>query len=267
MIKEHIHNLDNTYKIKIALFSDIHFSQKYPKKIFNKILENIQKNKPKYICIPGDIIDDVTVLENKVLVDKLYEFLINLSNIAPVILSYGNHDESLIKHRKGEYYNTTEFFNKLSELNNVYFLDNKSIILNKINFIGYHPEYNYYETKEQEPLKNIDIIEKLVSKEHCNILLCHSPINILKYKLNVKYILSGHMHNGLVPPIFENIGKNKGLVGPHYTFFPKLSRGVVMKGKTKLIITGGVRKIGRCSSYLLQILNPFYNIDIDYINI
>lgn len=266
MIKEHIHNLDKN-RIKIALFSDIHFSKKYPKKILEKILENIQKNKPNYICIPGDIIDDVTVLDDDILVNKLKEFITNLAKVSPVILSYGNHDESLIKAHKGEYYNTTKFFNSLNELENVYFLDNKSITLNKVNFIGYHPEYEYYEEKEQQPSKNVNVIEKLISKEHCNVLLCHSPINILKSKLDVEYILSGHMHNGLVPPIFEKMGKNKGLVGPHYTFFPKLSRGVVMKGKTKLIITGGVRKIGRCSSYLLQMINPFYNIDIDYINI
>ena len=267
MIKEHIHNISNIYNKKIALFADLHFSYRYPKKKFNEIIENLNKNKPDYICIPGDIIDEVKVLKNKKLVDQLKKFLISLSKISPVILSYGNHDEMDIKFFGASHYDTSNFFNGLNNLPNIYFLDNNSIILDNINFIGYHSAFSFFEKKEKINLENIDIINNKISLNHCNILLCHSPNKILDSNVSVDYILSGHMHNGLVLGCMEKIKSNRGLVGPHRTFFPKLSRGVITKEKTKLIITGGIIKISNSASVILRLLNLFYSSDIDYINL
>lgn len=267
MIKKNIYQMSNRLHKTIALFSDIHFSKKYPEHILTEIVKNIETNKPDYICIPGDIIDDASVLTDEKLVEQLTQFLIQLSSLAPVIISYGNHDEVLLRFHKATYQNTTSFFHQLNDLSNIYFLDNSSVILGEINFIGYHPNYSYYESKEQIKFENIDDIKKNIVPNYCNILLCHSPIQILNYSLPVDYILSGHMHNGLVPFHFQKIGNNRGLVGPYYSFFPKLSRGLVTKDKTKLIITGGVRKISNSSSIVLRPFNLFYPIDIDYIQL
>lgn len=267
MVQEHIHHFNHNYNKKIALFGDLHFSHKYPKKVLKNIIENINKNKPDYICIPGDIIDNAIALEDEKLVNELKQFLVHLSLIAPLILSYGNHDEVDIKFHKVTYHDTTFFFHELNKIPNIYFLDNTSIKLDKINFIGYHPNYSYFQSREKEPFQNINYIKKCIDSNCCNILLCHSPIKILDYELPVDFILSGHMHNGLVPNFLKKIGNNKGLVGPYHSFFPKLSRGVVTNKKTKLIITGGIRKISNSSSLLLRFLNLFYHIDIDYIEI
>lgn len=265
MVHEHIHEISHTYNKKIALFADLHFSSSYSKRIFDEILNNIKKNNPDYICIPGDIIDDATVLKNEILVEELNDFLKKLSVQAPLILSYGNHDEVIIKHHKSIYYDTTSFFHNLNEIPNVYFLDNQNITIEGLNFIGYHPNYSYFKSKEKEQLENIDEIKKCIISNYCNILLCHSPIKILNHSLSVDYILAGHMHNGLVPSFFYRADKNRGLVGPYCTLFPKLSRGLVINEKTKLIITGGVKKISNSSSFILRGLNRFYPIDIDYI--
>ena len=114
----------------------------------------------------------------------------------------------------------------------------------------------------KEDLKNIE--DKFIKNKY-NILLSHSPINILNYNLKADLILSGHMHNGLVLPVFKK--GNNGIVGPYSTFFPKECRGIIKKENTALIINGGVRKISNSSSFILRILNPIYKIHIDYIKI
>ena len=262
MIQEHFHRIENKYDKKIAVFADIHYSKNYPSQILDDIIQNIQKNKPDYICIPGDIIDAADVLKTSQ-ISKLIDFLKHLSSSAPVILSYGNHDEVAIHFHKSKYTDTSSFFKSLNHLENIYFLDNENLVFHSLNFIGYHPNYTYFKSKEKTKLENIDQIENLTVSDKCNILLCHSPIRILDYSLKVNYILSGHMHNGLV--LSKKNKKNRGLVGPYSTPFPKLSRGIVQKENTTLIITGGVKKISNTSSILLRPLNKIYPIDIDYL--
>ena len=124
--------ISKKYNKKIALFADIHFYKKYNKKIFEKILNSLNKNRPDYICIPGDIIDDSSAL-NSVNIELLINFIKELGRIAQTILSYGNHDELVRKNDNIKGINC--FFNKLNELNNVYFLDNNNIVIDNINFI------------------------------------------------------------------------------------------------------------------------------------
>ena len=262
MVQEHFHNRSSNYNKTIAIFADIHYSKNYPLQILDDIIQNIQKNKPDYICIPGDIIDDASVLKTEE-ISKLIDFFKELSFIAPLILSYGNHDEVTIRFHKSKYEDTSKFFHSLNKMNQIYFLDNKNLLCDSLNFIGYHPNYTYFESKEKTKLENIDQIEKLIIPNKCNILLCHSPIQILNYPLKVNYILSGHMHNGLV--LAKENKKNWGLVGPYSTPFPKLSRGTIQKEDVTLIITGGAKKISNSSSILLRPLNKIYPIEIDYL--
>lgn len=264
MIENH-YNLSNKYNKTIALFADIHYSKKYPLKNLKKIIENIKFNKPDYICIPGDIIDDATIIEEKE-IEYLINFIKELSKISKVILSYGNHDELIIEKHKLTYKNTTSFFKKLNKIKNVYFLDNENIIIDDINFIGYHKNYLLFQKYEKlDMTKDLKNIENKFIKNKYNILLAHSPINILNYNLKTDLILSGHMHNGLVLPIFKK--GNNGIVGPYSSFFPKNCRGKITKNNTNLIINGGVRKISNSSSFILRLLNPIYKEHIDYIKI
>ena len=264
MIENH-YNLSNKYNKKIALFADIHYSKNYPLKYLKKITDNIKLNKPDYICIPGDIIDDATIIEEKE-IEYLIAFIKELSKISKIIMSYGNHDELIIKKHNSKYKNTKTFFEKLTEIKNVYFLDNENIVLDDINFIGYHKNPSLFKKYENIDMKkDLQIIENKFLKNKYNILLSHSPINILNYNLGVDLILSGHMHNGLVLPIFKK--GNNGIVGPYSSFFPKECRGKIVKDDTILIVNGGVRKISNSSSKFLRILNPIYKIQIDYIKI
>ena len=61
----------NINDIKIALLSDIHYHPEFNTKIFNSLLKQIKKNKPNYICIAGDILDNTNIKK----IDTLIIFL------------------------------------------------------------------------------------------------------------------------------------------------------------------------------------------------
>ena len=115
---------NTTYNIKgintkILLISDIHYISKKDIKLLNEVLDNIKKQKPKFICIPGDLTECSNIKDEEVLLN----FLLKLSKISKVIISLGNHEF---------YYNKTK---KEFKLNNNLIDKIKSIesVLNDLN--------------------------------------------------------------------------------------------------------------------------------------
>ena len=53
-------------------------------------------------------------------------------NEVKVIMVKGNHDETFFDNKKEVYLDSNEFFLKLNKINNVYYLDNNSIIFDNI---------------------------------------------------------------------------------------------------------------------------------------
>ena len=65
MIQNNYYKVNNKLNKKIALFADIHYSDIFNLKVFDKIIVNLKDNKPDFICIPGDLIDDAVDALNK----------------------------------------------------------------------------------------------------------------------------------------------------------------------------------------------------------
>ena len=91
----------------------------------------------------------------------------------------------------------------------------------------------------------------------------HSPIcisdKIIKKELN-KYdiVLSGHMHNGVVPPVLDELfDNNRGIIDPHKKVFPKNARGII-KNDNVTIISSGVTKISNSAGKMLKWLDIFF---------
>ena len=277
-IKIYNDKIDN--KVKIALISDIHFSDYTKMKTLNRIHKNIQSNNPNYICIVGDIIDDNSSLKNIDNMKLINSWINNLSLVCPVIIVLGNHD--YLDHKTGSFIYPTNWINELKNIDNVYVLDNKVKVFNNICFYGYEAPFKYYiyNGKHTEDTSFLidDFNKKLKIKNNnkYNILLFHSPIRIFSDKCineinnfkNINLILTGHMHNGLVPIFLDKIiPKNKGFVGPYRSFFPKLARGIVKKDNQIMIISGGVIKLAKSASKLMAKLNFIYPAQIEYIEI
>ena len=280
MIKNKYYKIGNLNK-RICLLADIHYNKHYDLELFKAIIINIKENKPDYICISGDIADDANILRTD-LKTNLTSFIKDLSNICPVILVKGNHDDESYLNGRVTYLSSDDYYNELNKNDNIYYLKNNSVILDDISFTGVELSYDYYHQKKYEDrekfIKEIDLINNIDVAKY-NVLLSHSPVNtITKYTFNkssniknFELILSGHMHNGLVFSIFDGKG-NRGWIGPFRNIFPRYAKGKVVKTinhkKITLIINGGVIKFSEHAPKLLYKMNNLlYPCSVDYIDI
>ena len=223
-----MYKLIQDINLNIALISDLHYSYEVNKKVFNKVLNKFKNIKIDYICIPGDILDESIDYDQNV-----YDFFEKLSKISTVIISLGNHDISKFNKSKMTYYDT-KWYEKLKPIKNLYILNNEQITFDDITFTGYTALYNKEDSYSDTPLTTLDDLKNLNFKAtKYNILLCHSPQSILgneelynnEFIKKQNLILCGHMHNGMVPPLFDKIFKgNKGIIAPGKKLFPKYSR-------------------------------------------
>ena len=251
------YNIGNDLNKKVVLISDIHYFNKKEISHLYKVLDEIKKINPDFICIPGDTIDKSKIYDE----DLLINWLKDLSKKFKTIITLGNH-EYYINRKKGVFGLNKEFINKIKSINNIYFLDNENILIDNINFIGINPTLeDYFE-------KRISIdINKYVDKKHYNIMLCHTPINIESkvFDSNINLVLSGHMHGGLVPRLLRPIFKNRGLINPDKTLFPKYSYGLKKVSNTNIVVTSGVRLISHENKFYF--LTKFFSSEIAIISI
>ncbi len=264
MISNKNYFLKGNTSAKIVLISDIHYYNKKELPILNKVLNEIKKINPDYICIPGDITDESKVIYEQPLID----WISKLSSISKVIISLGNH-EFYIDKSNNVFGLNHKLIDKIKNIKNVYLLDNESIVLNNINFIGVTLPISYYIDEEN----GLDITPYIynfkTNKNNYNVLLCHTPMNIYKEdiikKLGVDLILCGHMHGGITPNILRPILKNTGLASPKRKPFPKNCYGHLKKLDTDIIITSGIVKLSHENEY--RLFNRFFSSEIVTITI
>ena len=256
MLKISKYELKCNADLKIVHFSDIHYEKNFRLKKFKQIISKIKELKPDYICITGDIVDNLEITKSEKM-QKLADFLEELTKLSKVIISLGNHDTRDYKKLKDN-----KWYNDLNK--NIILLNNSSYEDENIYFYGLTMPGNYYygENKKEQELfgafKNIKI-----NSNKYSILLFHSPINLKKERIikinKFNLILTGHTHNGLTPHFIPG---NFGLVAPYHKLFLKNARNSFEIEKSKVIISGGITKI---SKKIIGILDLLFASDIVYI--
>ena len=264
-------------EIKLAILSDIHYFENFNLKIFTKITKQIKETKPNYICIMGDILDTSKVVE----IEPLKEFLTTISNIAPIIVVLGNHDEKQGKMGDWHYEPNTVLRDFLKASKNIYLLDDTKYIDNNICFYGFNLSYNYYEISDEDYnvfKEEADKLKETLDDKNYNITLIHSPMNIFRYlkenntELNkTDLILAGHMHNGATPFIFTYLvnklfKSTRSIMSPRKTLFPKYSQGRVYNDIVNAYIYEGLTKLAR-STGIFQKLDFLFQKNIEIITI
>lgn len=282
------HYYKNSKSIDIKILSDLHYCSSFPDKKLDIIEKKLDESKTDYIIIAGDFIDSTGFLTNDIEKRKnLIKWLTKICNKYKVILTLGGHDYSF-KDKKGWKEDVNkDFFKELSLIKGLT-LSFKKLKYEDENVIIYQIDlpFKYYNNdkriEDKELLldflnKRQEEIKKL-NKEKIKILVCHSPIyladlDVLEYLKDFDFFVSGHMHNGVVFPIFDKlfdilIGKNVGIISPNRHLFPKNARGVksifVDNKRIDLIISGGLVKIQECTGHL-QPLNHFFPMQMDEI--
>lgn len=263
------HTLTNTEKNKrIVLISDIHFYRDTKLNLLQTLVLDINRLKPNYICIAGDLIDNVSALKYKN--SKLFYSLIEeLGTISPVIIVLGNHDVyKLNKNHKREYAKDEKMIQTIKSFKNVYLLENESIILDGIQFTGYELPFEYYLRRQKKETLVKDAKEKIAPAKGFSILLFHNPIRLFPIYYDVikdyRLVLCGHTHNGMVPSFIQK--GHWGIISPGKKLFPQKIRGKIVHGNTTAIISGGVTKLSYSSGKFHQ-FNHWYPLELTVVDL
>lgn len=259
-------------ELKICILSDIHFSYRVRNKKLNALREKLENRKPDYIFIPGDIVDSNNMIEKPSEEKRLLKWLESLGKIAPTILSEGNHDvyhktdkaERKATGDRWAIYKNPNFRKKVNKLENVFYLDNEAFEdKNVYVFCLTLSPKTYCLLKEEkgtmrasktgedieEFLKNLKKVEKKIKnlpKEKIKFALIHTPASLSEKKIKSElsefdFLVSGHMHNGLVTPLFFELWpSDRGIVNPARKVGAKNTRLSKRTLKEGLIITGAV---------------------------
>lgn len=282
MLKLNTHNFKTNKNInmKIAFLSDIHYSNLFDINLENNIVNSIKDNQPNYIFITGDIVDNREFLNDKKNQIKIKNFLLKLSLIAKVFLIFGSHDLENVSQPINNFESSLKLWkDMLKSYKNIYILDDTYYEDEYINVYGLILPFDYY---HKLPNENVDIVSKKLnnlpsfSNEKYTILLIHSPRRILHkkclYKIkSIDLILSGHMHDGIVPKVFKKLPTTIGIISPHKTLFPKNARGKKIKNIDNkdiiLLVTGGITKISPALPNFMKWFSRFYDNELEIINI
>ena len=287
--------------LKIEILSDVHFSYRVKNKKLNALAKKLRNRKPNYIFISGDLIDSNNMIENPSEEKRLLKWLESLGEIAPTIISKGNHDDyhknsRAERKQTGEHWglakNSTTFIKKVNKLENVHYLDNEIFEDENIYVLGLSLSPKYYrlfhsDRKDktippgenlEQLLKEIDQLDqkliKNLPKGKQKFALIHSPWHldnpIVKTKLKeFDFFVSGHMHNGLIIPIvFELWPGDRGIVNASRKVGAKNTRLSSRTLKSGLIITGAVttwhESVG--AFHNLNLLYPSYFTTLEFKN-
>lgn len=232
------------------------------------IFENGDMPKIDTILITGDVINDVRDLEDKNYRKNISSSLKSFTSGIPTFVSYGNHDlmtkDSIGKWTKADLQKYRDF---IASFRNIHSVENNELVSHEgFNLTAYSPDFDYYERFHEDTgyYMNdfISTFNPSFDDKTYNILLTHTSSPLLESledgKLhtleNIDLVLSGHMHNGVIP-----FTKTYGLISPQFKFFPKYAHGDIECYDTLFVINGPVNPI-LSFPIVNNILGPSVNI-------
>lgn len=225
--------------MKIALITDFHNSSRY-----ERVLDAVRDSSPDIICIVGDLISmDTTDYSNTKI------FLKQLTNIAKVYYSYGNHE-----YFNATYRNTQEpEIDKILNGIDIIYMNNMVRTIEKdgevINIVGYkdsiHGDNDGAFMQHSEPF--LAEVSSKFDPNAFSILMIHRGQyfdEISKYPFDL--VLSGHLHGGGI-----NLPYIKNKILNNVFGNDKYSKGVYYENGRIMVLSGG------CSSDShIRLLNP-----------
>lgn len=281
--------------LNFVLLSDLHFSTKLKNIVLEKVVAWAKEQKPDYILFLGDLVHCLDEIDNKSQLDRLVDFIEQLSTIAPIISIFGNHDfYRRDKEKRGCWIISSPdlILDKFKDNPRVTFLQNASYEDENLYIYGIAPDSDYYcydsahggkssflNPQYEEKSILIHNFEQIPdNKLHdlrtnkVNLFLCHSPVylndkQIRPYLKDFDAYISGHMHNGVVPPALNDLWlSDQGIMAPGYAFFPRRTRNARMSYKDPNIILGAIQTIQPSLSFegLLSHAFPIYTATLSF---
>lgn len=116
---------------KVAFISDLHFPNTMNKNELIQYCNDISKEKPDFVLLGGDIVDERTTLQQ---MQQSFQALSTIQNQYGIYYVYGNHDQALYASQPSF---TPEILKQTIEQNNIHILcDNSIRIHDEITLIG-----------------------------------------------------------------------------------------------------------------------------------
>lgn len=236
----------------IFAISDVHFSDNSNEPL-NRIAETIEQTKPQIITISGDLVDSLESVDAPNDLNRLTAWMTRIAKVAPVCLCLGNHDfyrkpadfksglsskHSYIAERNDK------FFKAIGDIENVHYLDDSSFENDEFYVFSLTLPPSYYKfdyTTETRGtifspgkedvnvlLEKLDDLTEFTTdlpKKKTKIMLVHSPVHLLDDAVKPKlaefdFVFAGHMHNGVVPPLLNEIWRgHRGILTPAKDLF------------------------------------------------
>lgn len=191
----------------------------------------IADQKPDFIALVGDIINRSSTKNE---IDEVCSFIKDLTKIAPVYYSLGNHEEQYISTNGDEVLQQIESASAIL-LNDTYIdvdVHGQSLRL------GGMIKLAYLAVEKEEDEANI-FLDNFCNTDRLKIMLNHRPEGFYFGDAcqvwSVDFILSGHTHDGLIRLPF--IG---GLYAPIQGAFPEVYYGEYKFENNLMVITSGL---------------------------
>lgn len=260
--------LDRDYTI--CSLADIHNNKWASFELWDKLIEEVDKQKPDFILVSGDLTytaDDFYVPTNDIMLRYLFD---NLDNIAETFICLGNHE--LKSGKKHSVLDSIKYLKSLNMTTGIHILDrrvgNEYIDIGNIRIGGFCPRSEaYYKSKESmwEQYFIEDYMKSLLefTDKQFNILLTHSPDTISKKEVlsflrdrlkELDLIVCGHKHDGYMPKIIQSSLNDTGIDvsdGKNFLYY-KVSKTNKCRGEfdvlnAKMIVNRGYRKFSHTS--------------------
>ena len=229
-----LHYPDLDYSLEnygICHISDLHSGSFGKDNI--RLVEIINRLKPRILCMTGDMIENDT--------DDGEIFLKFISMLDPEIVKLyvsGNHENYTRSGFKTIVSNRTVFYNKVRNAG-VRVLHNESYKdeVYPISFSGIEDNHCRYEgQKFQEDTFAIEEHMEPPVDGLFNVALVHRPNYFRSFaRYGYDLMLSGHTHGGLIR--IYGLG---GLLSPDRKFFPEFDKGLFRYGKSYLNVSSGL---------------------------
>ena len=209
-------------KIRLAVIADVHNSELA--EADSPLVRAIRQSRPDAVLCSGDMVIAGT---KEAMTDRSLRLLQELAGKYPVYMVNGNH-ESRLQQRPEKYGpEHADWFAKVRDAG-VHLLQNRCEILEiggaQIAVYGYELPLRYYQRSKYISLPLREMRQALGKPDPrlYTVLLAHHPDYARTYaRWGADVALSGHVHGGLIRlPLLG------GVIGAHFTPFPRYTRGM-----------------------------------------
>ena len=243
---------------KIFAISDVHFNERISDSL-KAVLRRAEKDEPSLIVITGDLVHDQDALNTTAERARLKTWLEHLGAVAPVCICLGNHDFFYHDQERGRIFSKTSILNEIiTDIPNVHLLDNSAYEDDQHYVFGFTLPPTYYGEDTNRCEEKLPILEEQISlvkdqfaklpAKKTKLFLTHSPVHLNNGAVKdilapFDFVLAGHMHNGVVPPLFQDVWRGKtSFITPSKQFLKDMNSRIGLHGD-KLISLGAITTI------------------------